>query len=136
MNFPGSMNKNKKGLTFLELMVTVVILGTGIVLIYQGLLKALDYQKHMLYRAYALNLLEHKTASLQYAFQNDVKVPVFADEPAGNIVLNNNQVSFSFSADYEPLASLANIYAVDMMLSWTERGRDFSIKRSVYVSKF
>ncbi len=126
----------KNGFTFFELMVTVVILALGISMIYRGLLSALSIQRHMIYRSYAHNLLDHKIASLQFAFQQDAEVPVYEENEIENIVLNNHQVVFRFQSRFSPVLSLPNIQRVDMILSWQERNRGFQLTRSAYLSKF
>jgi len=127
---------SQQGLTFFELMVTAVILGFGMVMIYRGLLTALSMQRHMVYRAYAHNLINHKLAALQFAFQHDQKVPVDEEDEIENIVLNNNQVVFRFQSEFIPLAEFSSIQRVDMRLSWQEHQRNFSLSRTAYISKF
>jgi len=129
-------NSYDQGFTFFELMVTVVILGFGIVMIYRGLFSALAIQRHMTYRSYAHNLLNHKFAALQFAFQHGQEVPVYEKDEIENIVLDNQQVVFRFQAGFLPVLSLPNIQRVDMCLSWEEFNRHFSLRRSAYISRF
>lgn len=127
---------SKHGFTFFELMVTVVILALGITMIYRGLLSALTIQRHMVYRSYAHNLMNHKIASLQFAFQQNDNVPVYEEDEIENIVLNNNRVVFRYQCRFSPVMSLPNIQRVDMALSWQEHHRRFRLRRSAYISKF
>jgi prepilin-type N-terminal cleavage/methylation domain-containing protein len=127
---------SRHGFTFFELMVTIVILSVGIVIIYQGFLTGLFYQKHLICRAYAMNLLEHKMETVQYLLQHGEEIPGYKDGESENLVLNNQNVAFHCSMDYQPLRDLSNIYKVDMKLTWKERDREFKLSRVAYVSKF
>src|SRR5262245_8551690 len=86
----------QKGFTFLEIMITIVVLSTGIVAIYKTFLLCLDHQRYLTHRLYASNLIDRRTAQLQAlfrekgdAFQNQSKVPL--DE---NGFLFNQEVPF------------------------------------------
>jgi len=124
------------GFTFFEVMVTVVILSIGILIIYQGFLSGIFYQRQMTYRTYAMNLLEHKLAFVQHALQANKKMPVYEEDEIENIVLNNQNIVFRFKMDYQPLVALPGVYVVHIGLSWQELGRNFGIKRTAVISKF
>jgi len=130
------MRWKRTGFTFFELMIAAVILGAGIVMIYRSFWTCLDFQKHMVYYAYATNLLEHKIAALQFAFQQDKEPSVTAEGEIENIVLNDEKTPFHFRMAFRPVLSLPNIQQVDMSLAWRERQRKYRVKRSVYISRF
>lgn len=131
----GFQQKCSAGFTFFEVMVTVVILSVGILIIYRGFLTGIYYQRQMTYRTYAMNLIEHKIASVQYALQSGKKMPVYEEDEIENIVLNNQNIVFHFTMNYQPLAALSGVYEVHVGLSWQELGRTFGLKRMALISK-
>lgn len=128
------MKRSKKsGLTFFEVMVTVAILSTGIVMIYKSLLMSLDYQDHLTRRLYASNLLEGALIDIQLNYEGSQIPPPAQERNTYNVVLNNRLVSFQFTIDFFEDYELRNIWRADAVLSWPERGRTFSLVRSIYV---
>ena len=129
-----SMKRSRKsGLTFIEVMVTIVILSTGIVIIYKALLMSLDYQSHLTRRLYALNLLEGALIDVQLRYDGGQISPGGPEQDIYEVVLNNRTVSFQFTIDFFQDYELLNIWRGDAVLSWPERGRTFSLIRSIYI---
>jgi len=128
--------KSSDGLTFVELMVTVVVMAIGIVMVYRGLLTALDFQKNTMIRAYAMNLLEDKLHAAQFAYQQEEKIPVYEGGEIDNIVLNNQPMRFHFTMEHRPLPALADIQEVTLTLSWQGIKRRQQIQKHAYISRF
>ena len=126
--------KFQRGYTFLELMVTVSILSVGIVGIYKVLLTSMDYQTQLSCRLYASNLIEHEIALLQNQFQSSGE---FSSKENGKIVevlLDRRNIPFQFSI--VPAAvenNLAGLLPVTVFLSWPDQGRNFHLKRDIYL---
>jgi len=136
------MTKNKRsvlgkaGITFFEVMVAIVILSTGIVMVYKSFLKSLDYQSYLTARSCAVNLLEHKIAVIKAEYQENGGVNLVEGIEAYDVVLNNRPVTFQFDIRYSAVDAVNDISQLDLMLSWMERGRSFYLSRSMYVSEF
>ena len=127
----------QKGLTFFEMLVAVSILASGMVMIYKGLLLSVDIQEYLMHRLYAGNLLEQKIGMIQRDFQDaEEENFLIPNGETQEVVLNNKPIAFQFSYDVRNLGNLKKILQLDVILSWVEHGRSFSLTRSAYVSQF
>ncbi len=124
--------RGERGITFIEVMVTAVILSAGLVAIYRSFFIGLDYLQHLSCRLYALNLIESKIASAEQNFRSlkDFDIGPLTD----SAVINNRPVEFRFDVDLEPVGNLLSVFKLDLALSWEERGRTITIVRSAYFS--
>jgi prepilin-type N-terminal cleavage/methylation domain-containing protein len=122
-------NKTKGGFTFFEIMVTVTVLSIGIVMIYKALLLSLDYQNHLSFRLYALNLIDNQTAAINQQYNLSGEIPEDIDGQIYEVILNNRKVPFKLSVDYEELGKLEQIYTMSLSLEWPERDRVVMIEQ-------
>lgn len=123
---------SRKGLTFIEVMVTAVILSVGLVAIYRSFFIGADVIQHLSNRLYALNLLEAKIATIERDFRTlkDFDIGPLTEEA----VINNYPVRFQYQVDLKPVGQLLTVFQLDITLSWEERGRTMSLFRSAYFS--
>ncbi len=126
--FPDS----RVGLTFVEVMVTSVILSAGLVAIYRSFFIAADVVQHLSNRLYALNLLENKITTIERDFRSrkDFDIGPLTEDA----VVNNHPVVFQYRVELKPVGSLLTVFQLDISLSWEERGRFRSVSRSAYFS--
>ena len=122
----------KRGLTFIEVMVTVVVLTVGLLAIYRSFFLGLDYLNHLSYRLSALNLLEGSISSVEHSFRSlkDFDVGPLKE----TLVINNRPVDFQYTIALEPIGNLLTVFKLDITLSWEERGRVITLSRSAYFS--
>ncbi len=125
---------DKKGYTFLELMVTVTILSIGIVGVYKVLITSLDYQRQLSCRLYATNLMEHEIALLENQFKANGEFPDKENGKVVEVLLDRRSVLFEFSLEPATLESnLAGLLPVRITLSWPDQGRMISLKRDIFL---
>ncbi len=127
--------KSRRGFTFFEVMVTVAILATGVVMIYKALLLSLDHQSRLTHRLYAMNLLDHKMTSVQRGYQESGTIPLGTSEEIHRVMLNNRPMAFQFTMNFSDMGDLEDIFQLDLILSWRERGRASHLSRSAYVHR-
>ena len=122
----------QKGLTFVEVMVTAVILSAGLVAVYRSFFIGADVMRHLSNRLYALNLIETRIALIErdYRASKDFDVGPLTEEA----VINNFPVHFQFVINLKPVDQLLTVFQLDITLSWEERGRMMSLSRSAYFS--
>jgi|GEM_PF-532679 len=134
LSFPrrGTVLRGERGITFIEVMVTAVILSAGLVAIYRSFFIGLDYLQHLSCRLYALNLIEGKIASAEQNFRSlkDFDIGPLTD----TAVINNHPVEFHFTVSVVPVGNLLSVFKLDIALSWAERNRIVTISRSTYFS--
>ncbi len=115
-------------------MVTTMILGVGITLIYRGLLLSMAYQTRLVQRLYANNLLNHKIDSDQQFFSQTGKLPEEKADPI-EAVLNNKPLLFQFSTQFQKFEHLEELYQATILLHWQDNGQDYRLTRAVYLGK-
>jgi len=123
----------QKGHTFLELMVAVSILSVGIVAIYQGLLKSLEYQSQLSSRLYAMNLLDHEAALIEKKFQTEGQFPIAENGKIVETSLDYHDIAFQFEIRAGTFANLEGLQQAEITLTWLDQGRTLSLKRSIYL---
>ncbi len=123
---------NRRGISFIEVMVTAVILSAGLVAVYRSFFIGVDYLNHLACRLCALDLIESRVAAIERDFRalNNVDVGSM-DE---TVFLNGRPVDFKYSIRLQPVGQLLSVFQLDIELSWVERGKRIDIARSAYFS--
>ena len=121
-----------KGITFIEVMLTVIILSTGLVALYRSFFSAVNYLDHLSTRLYAINLMESRIATIEKDFRSlkDFDIGPLQQEAT----INNRPVTFRYAVDFKSVGTLLSVFELDIILSWEEHGRVVSISRTAYFS--
>lgn len=123
--------RNKKGLTFFEVMVTVVILSSGIVFIYKALLSSLHYQEYLTHRLYAMNMLTNRLAELQQLSRDKKGLSPSDDAQTKEIWLDHKKIEFTTFTRIRPVGGQEDVFQVDVELSWVENDRTVRLPKSI-----
>ena len=120
------------GITFVEVMLTVVILSVGLVGLYRSFFAALSYLDRLSIRLYATNLMDGRIATIERDFRSlkDFDIGLLSEEA----LINNRTVLFQYAVDFKPVGTLLTIFELEVVLSWEERGHMMSISRTAYFS--
>lgn len=123
-------------MTFVEVMVTTVILTGGLMMIYRAFFLSLDYTNHLRYRLQAGIFLDNKLTEMQKYFQDNGELPtVQFEEDIKSIVFKNYDVPFRLQTHITSVPDVHRTFRVTMLLSWEERNRTINLSRSAYISK-
>jgi prepilin-type N-terminal cleavage/methylation domain-containing protein len=124
--------KNKRGLTFIEVMVTAVILSVGLVGIYRTFLIAADHAQYFSCRLMANTLIDGRIARIEKGFQElkDFDVGAMTE----TVLVNGRDVEFRYTMDLKPVGTLLSIFEIDMTIAWQDRGRTVTLSRSACFS--
>ena len=114
-------------------MVTLMILTTGIVMIYKVFLLSLDRQRYLLHRLYANNILDRRIAEVQHSLKAKGVTTLEQKEVVENAVLHNKEIPFTTAVAFQNVADLENLYQMNIGISWLERGHVMHLARSVYI---
>lgn len=126
----------RRGFTFVEIMVTITILSTGIVMIYKAFLISLDQQNYLVHRLYANNLLDQKIAELGRLFQERGKDALKKEGLVEDVVIHNKQVPFEIKTFFEDFADLPDLLELNVGVFWSEHGRPVRLTRVAYISRY
>ena len=128
-------DRGRKGFTFFEVMVTVAIFASGIVMIYKSLLAGLDYHTHLTNRLFALHYLEDQYSSIQREYRLTGQVPLGYHNKRVDVILDNRPVSFELGVQFEdPMEFKEGVHEFVLTLKWQERGRNRKLKREGFLS--
>ena len=116
-------------------MVSVVILATGITAVYQAYMKSLDYLNYFHTRLYATFLLDNRLSEIQkeIAMTGEVSRQLLESKEHSRIA--NREMDFEFSSNFKSVEPLPNLFQVDMFLAWIENDRKVQMSRSAYILK-
>ena len=115
-NKPFFVFRGQRGLTFLELMITIVILSGGICAIYKGLIASLDYQSQLSSRLYAMNLMDHEIALLEKKYESTGEFPASENGKVVEAPLDYRNIPFQFTMQAAPFMNLDGLLQTEISL--------------------
>ena len=127
--------KSESGFTFIEIMVTLVILSVGIVAIYQALFSSLDHISHLNSRLYANIMLEDRVAKVERILRA-YKVLPFELDPQEAVDVGVKTIHFNPEMKISEVGDYIDIFKIDVAYSWEENGRTIRLSRSAYISDY
>lgn len=124
-----SSTGNKKGFTFIEVMVTLVVLSAGITFIYKSFFLCADYLTRLSLRLDANQLLDNKISEIKkhvkeshdLSFSRSGIMPIWE--------FNHKQIQFFYQAELTPVIGFDNLYQMDVRLTWEEFGHKRFLNR-------
>ncbi len=126
----------KKAFSFIELMLTVVVLSSGIAFIYKAFFMSLTSFNHLTNRLFAMDLTANQIASLRENFGITKDLTGQLGRTIKTITLDGKSVEFVVDKSASALNSNADLYELEVLTSWKEGRRDFKISQSAYVGGF
>jgi prepilin-type N-terminal cleavage/methylation domain-containing protein len=125
--------RSTQGFTFVEVMVSLVVLCCGIVMIYKSFFLCADYLNNLTCRLYASSLIDEKIGDITESFAEwPVKDLDFGD----NIVtldINHRSTRFTYVINLAPLSDVKSVWQLDVKLSWVDGPRNMHMQRSTYM---
>ena len=123
-----------RAFTFVELMLTVVILSVGVVMIYRSYFISLNVLNHFKRRVVAMNLCDDKLARLEYDFRAQQKLPSPENESQSVETLKLNDYTFDYFQNISNLEGLTGVQEVDWKIAWQEGKRHIELNSSALIS--
>lgn len=115
-------------------MTTLAILTGGVVMLYKAFFLCLDYQNHLAFRVYAINIIEHKIALTEQMLR-DYKALTFShDAQEETAAVNGRQMTYQVDIKVGPSGDAMEIYKIDVTVAWKENRRNVTVQRSAYLS--
>ena len=127
--------RSLRGVSFIEVMVTLAVLSGGLVMIYRALFLSVDYAAHLNMRLQAQMLLSNRMEEMQKGYQVHGAVPVQFAEDTISARFREKRKDLALGSHYQSVEGLDQLIHVDLLLSWGERNRTISLPRSAYISK-
>lgn len=127
------MNAGQKGMTLFEVLVAVVILSTGLVVLYRPFLTGLDAIYDSEARIQANRLLRNEIWSLQEQAMRTKKLPL---EGAQVRTLSAGNKAYEYSVSWKPFDADKRLYKVYAAMSWKTGAKKRTYYRAAYVDAF
>lgn len=129
-----NMFYQQRGLTLLEVLVTVIILSMGITGIYRALLFAVDMLDHITNRLYAHILLDNKLVVLQQMFLDNQDIFSLQNH-VDSIDINNRRRTFQYVFSVQGVEHVNDLYTVAVRVHWQERNKQVGISRTACLAR-
>ena len=134
MGFPRSATgNNSHGFTFVEVMVSLVVLCCGIVLIYKSFFLCADYLNNLTCRLYASSLIDEKIGDVSRSFADWPARDLDLGDNFVDLEINHKPVRFKYDINLAPLPDVVSVWQLDVKLSWVDGPRNMHASRSAYM---
>lgn len=123
------------GVSLVEVLITLVILSTGLVGIFKTFIISLDRLNYMTNRLYAIQLVDNRISEIERALKifntlaHDLN---YKDQ----IDVGAKSIHFEQALDFKEIEGLADLYAVDLSMSWKEGPYQRQVSQSAYITNF
>ena len=121
------------GFTFVEVMVSLVVLCCGIVLIYKSFFLCADYLNNLTCRIYASSLIDEKIGDIAESFAEWPAKELNLGENELVRSINHKQVRFNYDINLAPLPDVKSVWQLDVKVSWVDGPRNMHAQRSAYM---
>lgn len=122
-------------MTFVEVMVTIVILSTGIVMIMKSFIVSVDRMSYLNSRLYAHIMLDNRLAIIQRRLRVFNSLPLDAGKHE-KVSIGAKVVEFKPTINISEVEEFKDIFLLDLTMNWEEGSKDFKLSRSALVSDF
>lgn len=126
-------NDNSQGFTFVEVMVSLVVLCCGIVLIYRSFFLCADYLNNLTCRLYASSLIDEKIGDVSKSFAEWPVRDLNFGSTSVILDINHRPVCFTYDIALKPLADVKSVWQLDVGISWNDGQRKMHANRSAYM---
>ena len=126
-------SSNRKGFTFVEVMVSLVVLCCGIVLIYKSFFLCADYLNNLTCRLYASSLIDEKIGDVSKSFAEWPAKDFDFGNTSVTLEINHKPVTFYYEINLASLTDVKSVWQVEVHLSWVDGLRNMHMQRSAYM---
>ena len=132
-SFPiNKMIRAKRAFTLVEVLVTLVILGGGIVIIFKTYLTSLDQLNYLTSRLYATIILDNNITSLQRALRTNHALNMDLNHSA-SVEVGGKKIAFDQDVKVSAQSELDRLFQADLTLGWREGRKNVQLRRSAYI---
>jgi len=127
------IGNNFLGFTFVEVMVSLVVLCCGIVLIYKSFFLCADYLNNLTCRLYASSLIDEKIGDVTKSFAEWPSKALDLGDNSVTLVINHRTVQFNYDINLKALDDVKSVWQLNVNLNWVDGPRRMHMLRSAYM---
>jgi hypothetical protein len=116
-------------------MITLVILSSGIVMIYKSFFLCLDYLSYLTCRLYASQMIESKISDITHSYRQSEDATFDRGAMVETVEVNHKWVDFKYNIEMSPVIGLDYVYRLKVVLSWNDGRRIMNLSRESLLSK-
>ncbi|MCA9409179.1 MAG: prepilin-type N-terminal cleavage/methylation domain-containing protein [Candidatus Omnitrophica bacterium] len=124
---------NNKGLTFIEIMVTLAIISTGLVAIFKTYIFSLDQMSHLTTRLYANSLLDNQVIEIERMLKIYKTLPLELQQPEP-VNVGYKKIEFFQKMKISAVEDYVNVFRLDLTINWSEGLKEKSLSRTSYIT--
>ena len=128
-----AIGNNFQGFTFVEVMVSLVVLCCGIVLIYKSFFLCADYLNNLTCRLYASSLIDEKIGDVTKSFAEWPAKELDLGVSSITLVINHRSVQFNYDINLKVLDDVKSVWQLNVNLNWVDGPRRMHMLRSAYM---
>ncbi|MBF0505008.1 MAG: hypothetical protein HQL14_07895 [Candidatus Omnitrophica bacterium] len=114
-------------------MVSLVVLCSGIVLIYKSFFLCADYLNNLTCRLYASSLIDEKIGDISKSFTEWPAHSLDFGNTFSILDINHKAIRFTYDIALQPLIDVKTVWQLDVKLSWNDGRRIMHMQRSTYL---
>lgn len=126
---------NQSGVTFIEIMVTLIIFTLGITAIFKIFLISVDRMAHLTNRIYVSVLMENRLAVIEQQLRVFQVLPFDLNETE-KVKVGAKELVFERNTQITEVEDYADVFQVDLTYTWMENMHPVQMTRSAYISDF
>lgn len=123
----------KRGLTFIEIMITLSIFSVGFVSIFQVFFASMDRIERTTQRIYAHILLDNRLSKIERTLRLYGSLP-FELNRSEKIDIGFKEVEFKENIRITEVEDYVDIFEVDLGYEWQQDNQTYKLSRSAYIS--
>lgn len=132
---PPARLQSPKGLSFVEVMVTLAIFSLGFVSLLNVYRVSIDRMNHLTNRLYAQVVLDNRLIAIEQSLRAYRTLPLDI-QARDEVTIGSKTVSFDQSVRISAVDDFLNMFSVGISVSWREGRESRSLTGSRYISNF
>jgi len=129
--FTPSDNRHLTGFTFVEIIIAVAVLSSGLLYINEAYLRIIEGLNHVKLRNFAESFIENKLWEVEDILLNQDTQPQSGSD--GEVEYNNKD--YAWNQEIAQLDEQGYLFRADLSMSWREGIREITLSRSKYIAK-
>ena len=125
--------KQRLGVTFIEIMVTLCIFSFGFVAIFKTFFTSLDRIERITQHIYANILLDNRISEIERILRAYQALPLEGNR-SNHVEIGFKRIDFKEDLKISAVEDYTDVFQVDLKLSWNDDGQTYHMSRSAYIS--